>query len=105
MWFAKQEDALQFHDLHEDHIIIARDISKFGHKKYGVFPKSHVDIFQGPYNELIRTHSVCRLYLDLDGGAELVNEADAIVQEVIHEVRTQLARDAPATVQGCRLLR
>ena len=98
MWFSKQEDALQFHDNHPDHIVIARDISKFGHKKYGVFPKSHVDIFQGPYNELIRTHAVCRLYLDLDGGAELVENADAIVEEVIAQVRAQLDDDAHALV-------
>ena len=99
MWFAKQEDALQFHDSHPDHIVIARDISKFGHKKYGVFPRTHVDIFQGPYNELIRTHAVCRLYLDLDGGAELVESADAIVEEVIAQVRAQLRlEDAPAVV-------
>ena len=67
MWFSKQGDALKYHDGHPDHIIIAKDISRFGHKKYGVFPRSHVDIFQGPYNELIRTNAVCRLYFDLDG--------------------------------------
>lgn len=98
MWFAKQEDALEYHDTTSDHIVIARDISKFGHKKYGVFPRSHVDIFQGPYNELIRTHAVCRLYLDLDGGAELVDQQDAIVEEVIRQVRAQLHDDASATV-------
>ncbi len=98
MWFAKQEDALEYHDTTADHIVIARDISKFGHKKYGVFPRSHVDIFQGPYNELIRTHAVCRLYLDLDGGAELVDQQDAIVEEVIRQVRAQLARPHEATV-------
>ena len=58
MWFAKQGPALVHDDEHPDHIIIAKDISKHGHKKYGVFPRSRIDEFEGPYNELIRTHAV-----------------------------------------------
>ena len=90
MWFSKQGDALKFHDAHPDHIVIAKDISRFGHKKYGVFPRSHVDIFQGPYNELIRTNAVCRLYFDLDGGADLLPRADEIVAEVVGQVRAHV---------------
>ena len=95
MWFSKQGDALKYHDGHPDHIVIAKDISRFGHKKYGVFPRSHVDIFQGPYNELIRTNAVCRLYFDLDGGADLLPRADEIVAEVVGQVRAHFPAADP----------
>ena len=75
MWFAKQGPALAYHDAHADHIIIAEDISRHGHKRYGVVPRVDIDNFCGPYNELIRTNAVCKLYFDLDGGPEHGDEA------------------------------
>ena len=72
-WFAKQGPALAYHDAlvgkGTGHIILAKDISAHGHKRYVVIPRSEVDNFVGPYNELIRTNSICRLYFDLDGPA------------------------------------
>ena len=90
MWFAKQGPALAYHDTHADHIVIAEDISRHGHKRYGVFPREDVDQFQGPYNELIRTNSACRLYFDLDGGPEHLETADEIVKELLLEVCNKL---------------
>ena len=86
MWFSKQGEALVYHDTRPDHIIIAKDISAHGHKKYGVFPLANVNIFQGPYNELIRTNAVCRLYFDLDGPPLNELEAKRQVQLLIDEV-------------------
>ena len=86
MWFDKQGPALVYDDEHPDHMIIARDISERGHKRYGVFPRSQVDEFEGPYNELIRTHAVCRLYFDLDGGPQ----TEDVVEQLIAEVKTKL---------------
>ena len=83
MWFAKQGPALAYHDENPGHVIIAKDISAHGHKKYGVVPRDDLDQFVGPYNELIRTHAVCKLYFDLDGGPE---HGDEIVQDLLLEV-------------------
>ena len=82
--------------------MIAEDISRHGHKRYGCCPHSEVDSFIGPYNELIRTHSVCRLYFDLDGGPENL-PGDGIVQGIIAQVCTRVYntynnRVDPATV-------
>ena len=87
MWFNKQGPALVYDDEHPDHMIIARDISERGHKRYGVFPRSQVDEFEGPYNELIRTHAVCRLYFDLDG----VPQKEDVVEQLLVEVKAKLA--------------
>lgn len=83
MWFTKQGPALAYDDERSNHIIIAKDISAHGHKKYGVFDRSRVDEFVGPYTELIRTHSVCRLYFDLDGGPEHLPRADQLCADFI----------------------
>ena len=69
MWFKKQARAFAHDDQHPG-IVVAEDISRHGHKRYGVFPLSHVDCFQGAHNEVIRTSSVCRLYFDCDGGPD-----------------------------------
>ena len=90
MWFSKQGEALVYHDTRPDHIIIAKDISAHGHKKYGVFPLANVNIFQGPYNELIRTNSICRLYFDLDGSPLNELEGNRQVQLLIEQVTTGL---------------
>ena len=87
MWFAKQGPALAYHDAHADHIVVAEDISRHGHKRYGVVPRGDIDDFCGPYNELIRTNAVCRLYFDLDGGPEHGDEA---VRDLISEVEKKL---------------
>ena len=67
MWFNKQALAFTHADQTPGQIVIAEDVSKHGHKRYGVFPVSEVNCFQGPHNEVIRTESVCRLYFDCDG--------------------------------------
>ena len=100
VWFRKQGPALAFDDAHPNHLVIAEDISRHGHKRYGCCPHSEVDSFIGPYNELIRTHSVCRLYFDLDGGPE---NLPGIVQGIIAQVCTRVYntynnRVDPATV-------
>ena len=91
MWFNKQGGALAYHDTRPDHIVIAKDISAHGHKRYGVFPLANVNIFQGPYNELIRTNSVCKLYFDLDGPPLIQLEGDRQVQNLIEEVLPALS--------------
>ena len=107
MWFAKQGPALVYDDEHLNHIIIAKDISAHGHKKYGVFDRSRVDEFVGPYTELIRTHSVCRLYFDLDGGPEHLPNADQICADLIEQVciaaleQFQLQVDPGLTIVLC----
>ena len=90
MWFNKQGEALAYHDTRPDHIIIAKDISAHGHKRYGVFPLANVNIFQGPYNELIRTNSVCKLYFDLDGPPLNDLEGTRQVQLLIDEALVAL---------------
>ena len=84
MWFVKQGSAFAYHDSRADHIVVAEDISAQGHKRYGVFPRTQIDTFTGPYCELIRVHSKCRLYFDLDGGPDtkpsVVDEVVALVQ-------------------------
>ena len=87
MWFAKQGPALAYHDAHAHHIVVAEDISRHGHKRYGVVPRVDIDNFCGPYNELIRTNAVCKLYFDLDGGPEHGDEA---VRDLISEVEKKL---------------
>ncbi len=91
MWFSKQGEALAYHDSRPDHIVIAKDISSHGHKRYGVFPLANINIFQGPFNELIRTNSVCRLYFDLDGPP--INEREGIrqIELLIEEVQKALS--------------
>ena len=102
MWFTKQGPALAFDDAHADHIVIAEDISRHGHKRYGVFPRADIDNFCGPYNELIRTNAVCRLYFDLDGGPE---HGDDVVRDLISEVEKKLLEvfglRAPAVIVLC----
>ena len=88
MWFSKQGAALAYHDSRPDHIVIAKDISSHGHKRYGVFPRANVNIFQGPYNEL--TNSVCRLYFDLDGPPLNALEGSRQVAMLVQEVREKL---------------
>ena len=90
MWFSKQGAALAYHDAHPTHIVIAKDISSHGHKRYGVFPRANVNIFQGPYNELIRTNSVCRLYFDLDGPGLAALEGSRQVSLLVDQVREKL---------------
>ena len=80
MWFPKQGPALAFHDAHPDHIILAEDISSHGHKRYGVIPR----------DELIRTHSVCRLYFDLDGGARHSEAGGGACEALIETVSQKL---------------
>ena len=78
MWFTKQREALQLTGF-----VIAEDISRHGHKRYGVIPRDQIDNFTGPYNELIRTNSMCRLYFDLDGpGGTPVTVIDDVVEAV-----------------------
>jgi len=88
MWFPKQGPALAYHDSKPGHVIIAQDISGHGHKKYGVVPRDQIDRYVGPYNELIRTHSVCRLYFDLDAGpmASATANVDTLLTEVCHKL-------------------
>ena len=97
MWFRKQGPALAYHDPRPDHIVIAQCISRHGHKKYGVVPKADIDSYQGPFNEVIRTHSACRLYFDLDG--------EGSVDELVREVRAKLMEvyslEAPAVTVLC----
>ena len=90
MWFSKQGE-VAYHDSRPDHIVIAKDISSHGHKRYGVFPLANINIFQGPFNELIRTNSVCRLYFDLDGPP--INEREGIrqIELLIEEVQKALS--------------
>ena len=88
-WFRKQGSALAFDDANPNHLVIAEDISRHGHKRYGCCPRSNVDLFIGPYNELIRTHSVCRLYFDLDGGSEHL-PGDDTIREFIEQVCTRV---------------
>ena len=96
MWFRKQGQAFAFHDAHPDRVVIAEDISAHGHKRYGVV--ENVDDFQGPFCELIRIHSVCRLYFDLDGGPEHLPKADELVSSLVAEanVKMQEAFGIPA---------
>ena len=89
MWFAKQGPALAYHDAHPAHIILAKDISSHGHKKYGIVDRGSLDQFVGPFNELIRTHAVCKLYFDLDGGPEHL-PGDDIVRDLLLEVCEKL---------------
>ena len=90
MWFAKQGAAFAYAESCVDHILVAEDISTHGHKRYGVVPLARIDDFTGPYCELIRVHSKCRLYLDLDGGPETdpegVNEVIALVKAKLVEL-------------------
>ena len=96
MWFKKQGEALAYHDTcpANEFIVIAKDISAHGHKRYGVFPLANVNIFQGPYNELIRTNAVCRLYFDLDGPPLNDLEGNRQVQILVEEVVTTLTGTA-----------
>ena len=68
MLYAKQQPALEAHDK-SGGIVVAEDISKDGHKRYRVLPRAEVLRLRGPFNELIREESLCRLYFDLDGAA------------------------------------
>ncbi len=86
MWFRKQRDALQYESEHPG-FVIAEDISSHGHKRYGVIARSDIDTFTGPYNELIRVLSMCRLYFDLDGPGDT---PVAVIDEVIEAVNVRL---------------
>ena len=86
MWFTKQRDALQYESEHPG-FVIAEDISSHGHKRYGVIARSDIDTFTGPYNELIRVHSMCRLYFDLDGPGDTPT---SVIDEVIEAVNVRL---------------
>ena len=81
---SKQGPALAYHDAlvgkGTGHIILAKDISAHGHKRYVVIPRSEVDNFVGPYNELIRTNSICRLYFDLDRPSAKKNDTSVEVK-------------------------
>ena len=85
MLYAKQQPALEAHDK-SGGIVVAEDISKDGHKRYRVLPRAEVLRLRGPFNELIREESLCRLYFDLDG-ANPVNDP---VRELIEQVCTRL---------------
>ena len=90
MWFKTQGLALAFDDAHDNHIVIAQDISHLGHKRYGAFPLCDIDNFQGPYYEVIRTKSRCRLYFDIDGtdvahGAEWLISFIEAVKRFVHD--------------------
>ena len=82
MWFTKQRDALPLCGF-----VIAEDISAHGHKRYGVISRDNVDNFIGPYCELIRVDSLCKLYFDLDGPA---TTPVGVVDEVIEAVNARL---------------
>ena len=88
MPYSKQAGALAFHDgCRETHIVVAEDISGHGHKRYHVVRRADIDDYHGPYNELIRKDSACRLYFDLDSEMPVsVN-----VQDLIDEVCTQVS--------------
>ena len=66
--------------------MVAEDISGDGHKRYRVLPREDVLRLRGPFNELIREKSNCRLYFDLDG-SEI--ESDP-VRELIEQVCARL---------------
>ena len=83
MRFKRQADALALVEQLEDHLIIAEDISRHGHKSYIVTPKEDVNKFTGPHNELIQTSSACRLYFDLDGGQKLLKGAGDLIEKLI----------------------
>ena len=97
MWFAKQGPALAYHDAHPDHLTIAKCISRHGHKKYGVVPRADIDNYRGPFNELIRTHSACRLYFDLDGEGDV----DVLVAEVRNKLREVYRVGADRVIVHC----
>ena len=82
MWFTKQREALALPGF-----VIAEDISRHGHKRYGVIARDQIDTFTGPYNELIRTESMCRLYFDLDGPGDT---PVSVIDEVINAVNIRL---------------
>ena len=82
MWFTKQREALQIPGF-----VIAEDISRHGHKRYGVISREQIDCFTGPYNELIRTESMCLLYFDLDGPGDT---PASVISEVIEAVNSRL---------------
>ena len=86
MWFTKQRDALQYESEHPG-FVIAEDISSHGHKRYGVITRDQIDTFTGPYNELIRVLSMCRLYFDLDGPGDTPT---SVIDEVIEAVNVRL---------------
>ena len=86
MPFAKQKPALEAHDKIGG-IVVAEDVSKDGHKRYLILPRAEVLRLKGPFNELIREESVCRLYFDLDGDAD-AHSSDGVdaVRELIEQV-------------------
>ena len=87
MPYSKQAGALAFHDrCRQTHIVVAGDISGHGHKRYHVVRRTDIDNYQGPYNELIRTKSPCRLYFDLDSEMPVT----VSVQDLIGEVCTAI---------------
>ena len=87
MPYAKQAGALAFHDTClQTHIVLAEDRSRHGHKRYHVVRRADIDNYHGPYNELIRTKSPCRLYFDLDSEMPVSDS----VQDLIDEVCTQI---------------
>ena len=87
MPYAKQAGALAFHDTClQTHIVLAEDRSRHGHKRYHVVRRADIGNYHGPYNELIRTKSPCRLYFDLDSEMPVSDS----VQDLIDEVCTQI---------------
>ena len=71
-----------------DHgFVIAEDISGHGHKRYATINRDDIDSYVGPYNELIRVESLCKLYFDLDGPpqADRVDEVIAVVNARLFE--------------------
>ena len=82
MWYPTQREAL---DL--DGFVIAEDISGHGHKRYATINRDDIDSYVGPYNELIRVESLCKLYFDLDGPpqADRVDEVIAVVNARLFE--------------------
>ena len=93
MHYSKQAGALAFHDTcRQTHIVLAEDISSHGHKRYHVVRRADIENYHGPYNELIRTDSNCRLYFDLDSSMP----TDSTVQELIEEVCTEISNRFPS---------
>ena len=85
--YSKQAGALAFHDTcRQTHIVLAEDISSHGHKRYHVVRRADIGGYHGPFNELIRMDSKCRLYFDLDS----TMPTESTVQELIAEVCTEI---------------
>ena len=88
MPYSNQARAFEIHNTClETHLVVAEDISGHGHKRYHVVPRAEIEDYQGPFNELIRTQSLCRLYFDLDSQMPVT----VTVQDLIDEVCTQIS--------------